>query len=578
MKNPLTVLLAGLAILFLLHGCATTAPGATLVETPVKRAGTPLFLAHSMPWYQAPPTSKGYGWHWHMGFFDPYAVNADGTRPLATHDYPLIGPYDSSDPTVIEYQLLTMKAAGIEGVIIDWYGIDPGLDYAPIHRASQVLFDQVKRAGMTFAVCYEDQSITKLVQAKAFPQDQAVARAQEDFRWMEAHWWGDPAYLKIDGRPVVLDFGPQEFSRWSDWEAIFSATKVRPYFVSLEDHRERDTDGFFNWPEMSRSADGVLSLDTLVKQLNRFYAKTRTRDHLIATAWPGFHDIYQEAGVGRSYGFLDDFHGVTFRLTLDAALASKPDVIQLATWNDYGEGTVLEPNHSRGYAPLEDLQTARRSFDRGFAFEPSDLRIPLEVWKRRGDHRTDQAVLDRIAAAFFSGDAAAARTLVAGLPDPSAPPASHPGPEAPQASAAPGSPANLAYRKPGKSNNHIFDFTADKATDGDVLTYWEGAANSYPNDFTVDLGEEKSVERLIVRLNPKRIWQARTQTIEVLASGDGQTFTSVAAPKEYGFDPGSGNAVSIPVAAKTRFLMLRFTANTGATAGQMAELEVYPEK
>lgn len=422
---------AALAVIVLLLGsCASVDPGAAraeelkaaqqalVVEPPTQRkVDKPLFLAHYMPWYQARPFSKSFGWHWHMGFYDPYEVLADGTRAIATHYYPLTGPYDSADPKVIEYQLLTMKASGIDGVIIDWYGIDAALDYVSIHKASQVLFEAVRKAGMTFAVCYEDQSITKMIQAKTFTADQAVPRAAATFRWMNQNWFQDPAYLKLDGKPVVLNFGPQKFTRWSDWRTIFDSSGVKPWFVSLEDHSEHDADGFYNWPEMSKSVSGVLSLDTLVGQLNTFYAKTRDSQRLIASAWPGFHDIYEQAGVASTYGFLDDYDGGTFRLTLGAALAAKPDVIQLATWNDYGEGTVLEPNRVRGYGPLEDLQRARKTVDPAFGFTAEDLRLPFDLWKKRSDKAADQSALDRIAAAITEGrpDEARRRAAEAGI-------------------------------------------------------------------------------------------------------------------------------------------------------------------
>lgn len=135
---------------------------------------------------------------------------------------------------------------------------------------------------------------------------------------------------------------------------------------------------------------------------------------------------------------------------------------------------------------------------------------------------------------------------------------------------------NLAYGKYASSNNHIFDFTADRAFDGEVLSYWEGASNTYPNDLVVDLGKTRSVGRLVVKLNPKRIWSPRTQTIEVLTSADGTNFETVLPAQGYDFDPiDSDNSVTIPLSAQTQFLKLRFTANTEANAGQVAELEVY---
>lgn len=137
-------------------------------------------------------------------------------------------------------------------------------------------------------------------------------------------------------------------------------------------------------------------------------------------------------------------------------------------------------------------------------------------------------------------------------------------------------PVNLAYGKYASSNNHIFDFTADRAFDGEVLSYWEGGANAYPNDLTVDLGKPVSLGRLVLKLNPKRIWSPRTQTLEVLTSPDGTVFTSVLPPQAYDFDPIDGdNSVTIPADFEAQFLRLRFTANTEANAGQVAELEIY---
>src|SRR5580700_6388963 len=88
-----------------------------------------LLLAHYMGWYTAKPFSKSWGWHWTMGHYDP-DIEKEGRRPAASHYYPLIGLYDSSDPDVLDCQCLLMKLSGIDGVIIDWYGTDDYLDYA----------------------------------------------------------------------------------------------------------------------------------------------------------------------------------------------------------------------------------------------------------------------------------------------------------------------------------------------------------------------------------------------------------------------------------------------------------------
>ena len=87
-------------------------------ESDAKNPADKIVLAHHMPWYEAKPFSKAWGWHWTMNRFDPEKRVND--RPeIASHFMPLIGPYDSGDPHVLEYHLLLMKLAGIDGVVVD---------------------------------------------------------------------------------------------------------------------------------------------------------------------------------------------------------------------------------------------------------------------------------------------------------------------------------------------------------------------------------------------------------------------------------------------------------------------------
>ncbi|HIL07904.1 MAG TPA: endo-alpha-mannosidase, partial [Candidatus Latescibacteria bacterium] len=84
-------------------------PVAVLKTNPAK------VYAHYMPWFENSANGQ-WGMHWTMATVDPDAVDADGKRQIAAHFYPLIGPYSSSDPDLIEYHLLLMKLAGIDGV------------------------------------------------------------------------------------------------------------------------------------------------------------------------------------------------------------------------------------------------------------------------------------------------------------------------------------------------------------------------------------------------------------------------------------------------------------------------------
>jgi subtilase family serine protease len=134
--------------------------------------------------------------------------------------------------------------------------------------------------------------------------------------------------------------------------------------------------------------------------------------------------------------------------------------------------------------------------------------------------------------------------------------------------------ANLAAGKTITASSVQQTYVAANANDGNVNTYWEGAANAYPNTLTVDLGSVQSVYKVVLKLNAS--WGSRTQTLSVLSSTDNSTYATRVASSTYTFNPTSSNTVTITFTETTaRYIRLNFTANSGATGGQVAEFEVY---
>ncbi|WP_328907139.1 discoidin domain-containing protein [Streptomyces sp. NBC_00234] len=138
-----------------------------------------------------------------------------------------------------------------------------------------------------------------------------------------------------------------------------------------------------------------------------------------------------------------------------------------------------------------------------------------------------------------------------------------------------GAGSNLAVGKQISASSVVHTYVAANANDNSVSTYWEGAPGSYPNTLTVKLGANADLTRLILKLSPDTAWATRSQTVEVLgreqsASGLG----SLVAAKSYTFDPAAGNTVIVPVTARVADVQLKFTANSGSSAGQLAEFQI----
>src|SRR5258706_12991398 len=106
-----------------------------LLATRVACAAPKSVMVYYMPWFTAKPYSESWGWHWTMDHFNPDTVGASGERQIASWYYPLIGPYDSLDPAVLEYSVLVMQPARADWGSVGWDGSGNGLDYGRDNHA-----------------------------------------------------------------------------------------------------------------------------------------------------------------------------------------------------------------------------------------------------------------------------------------------------------------------------------------------------------------------------------------------------------------------------------------------------------
>ncbi|MBI1310218.1 hypothetical protein GC176_02840 [bacterium] len=358
-----------------------------------------LLLAHYMPWYVAKPFSDVWGWHWTMNHFDP-EQQTNGRRAIASHFYPLIGPYDSGDRDVIECHLLTMKLAGIDGVIVDWYGLTDFRDYATLHRNTTRVLQECERLKMKFVICYEDQTIPALVKGGRLAANDPVSHAVSELEWLDKYWFKSPSYVCLDGKPVLLSFGHAGLTD-DEWSQCLDRLQVPVAYFSEHSRRRRAT-GAFDWPIPSQ---GLIATE-------KFQKAAADWPHSIPTAFPRFVDVYKEAGLHDGYGRIDDDRGQTFRTSLRRTMNSKANLVQIATWNDWGEGTIIEPSIEFGYRDLQLIQSLRRSRDELPAeFNASDLRLPTRLLelRRKADSPDESQRLDRIAESLAAGQMSAAR-------------------------------------------------------------------------------------------------------------------------------------------------------------------------
>ena len=386
------LLLIFLAILFSCkkNSGATSPVGPPVVNgvtvyapSPVLKSNSKKVFVHLMPWFETKATNNGaWGIHWKMHTQNPDIIDpVTGQRQIASHFYPLIGPYASGDTTVIEYQLLLMKLSGIDGVFIDWPGTQAIYDYPLLVKNTAQIVSMTARVGLKYAIVYEDQNLVHAA-------DKA-ATVQADMNYLQTNFFTAPNYEKLSANPLLLVFGPQQIQSETGWSNAFSVLNPKPAFFTL----------WFQSSAAGNTASGEFAWipqDNL-NTLNYWYGKSYT-GLKIASAYPGFVSFYADGGWGGPTWTIPHNGLSNFSTTLDLALAqTNINYIQLATWNDYGEGTMIEPTKEFNYGFLTTLQQKL-----GVAnLTQSDLEMVAKLYGLRVSKAGDAAIQLKLNQVFY---------------------------------------------------------------------------------------------------------------------------------------------------------------------------------
>ena len=210
---------------------------------------------HYMPWFETPATLGGtnWGYHWRFNNRNPNIVDATGKRQIASHYYPKIGPYASRDADVIEYHLLLMKFSGVDGVMIDWYGVQgTNGDIGNLLTSSNALVDKVDDFGLGFSVVMEDRFSANI--------DQATANVA----YLRDNYFNKPNYMRLGEAqdPLVGVFGPITFQQPAQWTQILAQAGEPVDFVTLwyeSGEAGTNADGEYAWIYEEENLDNHLT-------------------------------------------------------------------------------------------------------------------------------------------------------------------------------------------------------------------------------------------------------------------------------------------------------------------------------
>lgn len=313
----------------------------------------PLTLAFYHPWYGTPWGPSGKWWKWDSFHFPKRYLPErmkNGRRDIAAVDYPLIGAYDNSDPEVVRWHFRLAKAAGIDGFLCSWWKGDSEWARWQSDLFEKVLLPVAQEENFKIAVIDEYAHYNKSF-------SQLIQRATNNLPRLAKH----PAYLKIDGQPVWF-----VYQVWDDW---LTASQAAEYVATVE-KKVGDVFWIFDklklvateeWPK----AKMMVGPDWLaIPQIDCFGTYSYVghwrdkRASAISALYTGFTKNVRAAGKKSQLPVLPGHdntpvhdapfifpreNGKTLKKFFDAAKKAKPDIIVICSWNEWLEGTTVEP-------------------------------------------------------------------------------------------------------------------------------------------------------------------------------------------------------------------------------------------
>jgi glycoprotein endo-alpha-1,2-mannosidase len=281
---------------------APLADGSRAAPTP-----SPTTAIFYYPWFGTPGNDGRY-YHWEQNGHRPSA-------DLASAFYPTRGAYSSSDPSVLDGQMLEIERAGIGEVVVSWWG-----------RGSVV--DERLPAVLASAHAH---SLEVAAHLEPYPGRTVAGTAV------------DIAYLRTFGIREFFVFNATDFPA-ADWRPLMSSLSGVRVFAQTPLAGYAKKGGF----------QGIYTYDTLTYRGGMFGRMCKAAHKLDLLCAPSVGPGYSAQRATGDSRVLGRSGGKTYDTMWKSAVRAGADVATITSYNEWNEGTQIEPACPRqGYESYE---------------------------------------------------------------------------------------------------------------------------------------------------------------------------------------------------------------------------------
>jgi hypothetical protein len=295
-------------------------------------------MAFYYPWYGTRKGPGGAGRTVHWGRID--AANKD--IQASTH-YPTLGAYDSHDPKLIDQHCQWAKKAGIDTLIVSWWGHNSYTD-----RAMDKILDGCQQHGLTACIYYE-----------SVPRPRTPESAANDIVKVLDKYGAHPVHLKVNGKPVVFIYGRtlQELGL-TDWLKAIQLIneKYKTGVITIGDQFSYGAARVFDGIHTYNTAGRLRGQDPAAASkwaAQTYHSWVQLADQVgkisTITVIPG----YDDTKIRRPGLALRRYKTRLYRAQWEEAIKADPHWILITSFNEWHEGSEIEPSAEYRHEYLE---------------------------------------------------------------------------------------------------------------------------------------------------------------------------------------------------------------------------------
>eukprot|EP00912_Choanoflagellata_sp_UC4_P002062 UC4_evm4s1315 len=323
------------------------------------------------PWYGNPShDGKWLHWnhqripHWNRETALRFPRNSHvPPEDLGSTYYPLLGPYSSSDPKVVSEHFKLMERAGIDVAVVSWYGR---------RRHDQSGEDLDKLFPMILG-CAMTTTVRVAFHLEPYDEGRGDGTSKEikiDIEHINRRYLSHPGCYKNSNGLALFFVYDSYRSQSEEWAKILSSNARRApnsdgEFIGLVVEKKHMNDllaAGFDGMYTYFAVDGMVwgSTWSNYKHISRFANANGM------TFWPTVSPGYNDESVRpwNNQNTRNREAGRYYRRSLEAVKSSGAELIAITSWNEWHEGTQIEPAQShKGYPHYERGITVKLAED-----------------------------------------------------------------------------------------------------------------------------------------------------------------------------------------------------------------------